>query len=36
MLDEYYAYRGWTQDGIPTRAKLDALDLGADGAGLGL
>ena len=36
MLDEYYAYRGWTQDGIPTRAKLDALGLGADGARLGL
>jgi aldehyde:ferredoxin oxidoreductase len=36
MLDEYYDYRGWTQDGNPTRAKLDALGLGADGASLGL
>jgi aldehyde:ferredoxin oxidoreductase len=36
MLDEYYAYRGWTPDGIPTRAKLEALGLGADGAGLGI
>ena len=36
MLDEYYAYRGWTRDGIPTRARLKALGLGADGASLGL
>ncbi len=36
MLDEYYAYRGWTHEGIPTRAKLEALGLGADGASLGL
>jgi aldehyde:ferredoxin oxidoreductase len=36
MLNEYYAFRGWTQEGIPTRAKLEALGLGADGASLGL
>ncbi len=36
MLDEYYDYRGWTREGIPTRAKLEALGLGADGASLGL
>lgn len=36
MLDEYYAYRGWTREGIPARAKLEALGLGADGASLGL
>ncbi len=36
MLDEYYDYRGWTRDGIPTRMKLEALGLGADGASLGL
>jgi aldehyde:ferredoxin oxidoreductase len=36
MLDEYYAHRGWTQDGIPTRAKLEALGLGADGSSMGL
>jgi aldehyde:ferredoxin oxidoreductase len=35
MLDEYYEYRGWTRDGIPTRAKLEALGLGADAATLG-
>jgi aldehyde:ferredoxin oxidoreductase len=36
MLDEYYDYRGWTEDGIPTRARLEALGLGPDGASLGL
>jgi aldehyde:ferredoxin oxidoreductase len=36
MLDEHYEYRGWTQDGVPTRARLEALGLGADGASLGL
>ncbi len=28
MLDEYYKLRGWTADGVPTRAKLDELDIG--------
>lgn len=27
MLNEYYAARGWSIDGIPTKAKLTALDL---------
>ena len=36
MLDEYYEFRGWTPDGIPTRARLEALGLGPDGASLGL
>jgi aldehyde:ferredoxin oxidoreductase len=27
MLDEYYRYRGWDQNGIPTRTKLDELGL---------
>lgn len=27
MLDEYYEARGWTNDGIPTEAKLDELGL---------
>ena len=36
MLDEYYDYRGWTREGIPTRTKLEALDLSADGKTLGL
>ena len=27
MLDEYYAARGWSKDGVPTKAKLVALDL---------
>jgi aldehyde:ferredoxin oxidoreductase len=32
MLDEYYALRGWTSEGIPTPEKLEALGL-ADVAG---
>ena len=37
MLDEYYEARGWTPDGVPTRAKLEELRLGyaADRLGLG-
>ena len=27
MLDEYYRERGWTLAGVPTREKLEALDL---------
>jgi len=27
MLAEYYRFRGWTQDGIPTPKKLAALGL---------
>jgi aldehyde:ferredoxin oxidoreductase len=27
MLDEYYRVRGWTPEGIPTQARLKALDL---------
>ena len=27
-LDDYYAVRGWTKDGIPTLKKLKELDLG--------
>lgn len=27
MLDEYYALRGWTAEGIPTREKLHSLGL---------
>ncbi len=27
MLDEYYMARGWSKEGIPTKAKLAALDL---------
>ncbi len=36
MLDEYYDARGWTREGIPTRAKLEELRLGylADRLGL--
>ncbi|OGL09078.1 MAG: hypothetical protein A3I14_01575 [Candidatus Rokubacteria bacterium RIFCSPLOWO2_02_FULL_73_56] len=29
MLDEYYALRGWDADGVPTPARLAALDLSA-------
>ncbi|MDP2647429.1 MAG: aldehyde ferredoxin oxidoreductase family protein [Desulfobacterales bacterium] len=28
MLDEFYRFRGWDQEGIPTRKKLDELGLG--------
>lgn len=28
LLDEYYRLRGWTEDGIPTPEKLQALGLG--------
>ncbi len=27
MLDEYYMARGWSRDGVPTKAKLVSLDL---------
>ena len=27
LLDEYYAFKGWTNDGIPTKEKLDSLSL---------
>jgi len=27
LLDMYYEQRGWDQNGIPTREKLDELDL---------
>ena len=27
MLDSYYAARGWSSDGVPTKAKLFSLDL---------
>ncbi|MGC8849015.1 MAG: aldehyde ferredoxin oxidoreductase C-terminal domain-containing protein, partial [Candidatus Bathyarchaeia archaeon] len=27
MLDEYYAARGWSEDGVPTKAKLVQLNL---------
>jgi aldehyde:ferredoxin oxidoreductase len=36
MLDEYYEARGWTRDGIPTRAKLEELRLGYAADALGL
>jgi benzoyl-CoA reductase subunit BamB len=28
LLDEYYRFKGWDNDGIPTRAALEELDLG--------
>ncbi len=28
MLDEYYKFRGWNEEGIPTKKKLDELNLG--------
>ena len=27
MLDDYYDERGWSKKGIPTREKLEELDL---------
>jgi aldehyde:ferredoxin oxidoreductase len=36
MLDEYYEARGWTPDGVPTRAKLEELRLGVAADKLGL
>ena len=36
MLDEYYDARGWTRDGVPTRAKLEELRLGYAADRLGL
>lgn len=27
LLDEYYKFKGWTNDGIPTKGRLDELDL---------
>jgi len=27
MLDKYYTLRGWTPDGVPTREKMEELDL---------
>ncbi|WP_243372721.1 aldehyde ferredoxin oxidoreductase C-terminal domain-containing protein [Geotalea sp. SG265] len=28
LLSTYYTYKGWNQDGIPTRERLEELDLG--------
>jgi aldehyde:ferredoxin oxidoreductase len=28
LLDEYYRFKGWDKDGIPTKATLEELDLG--------
>ena len=28
LLSKYYEFKGWTSDGIPTRQKLEKLDLG--------
>ena len=36
MLDEYYDCRGWTRDGVPTRAKLEELHMGYAADDLGL
>ena len=34
LLDEYYKYRGWNNDGIPTKQTLQDLDLGYVGEDL--
>jgi aldehyde:ferredoxin oxidoreductase len=28
LLDEYYKFKGWNREGIPTRATLEELELG--------
>ena len=28
LLDDYYEFKGWNREGIPTRETLDKLDLG--------
>jgi benzoyl-CoA reductase subunit BamB len=35
LLDGYYKFKGWDNDGIPTKAALEALDLGYVGEELG-
>ena len=29
MKREYYEYRGWTPEGVPTAGRLEALGLGS-------
>lgn len=36
MLADYYAFRGWTPEGIPTRAKLASLGLEDEADVLGI
>lgn len=36
MLAEYYRFRGWTPEGVPTRRKLEQLGLGNLGDELGI
>ena len=28
LLDTYYTFKGWNKDGIPTKERLQELDLG--------
>jgi len=28
LLSKYYAFKGWNEEGIPTRQALERLDLG--------
>ncbi|MFB6305223.1 MAG: aldehyde ferredoxin oxidoreductase C-terminal domain-containing protein, partial [Haloferacaceae archaeon] len=30
MLDEYYEFRGWDDDGVPTDDTVERLDIAAD------
>ena len=34
LLPEYYQMRGWDQNGVPTREKLQELGLEKEGAGV--
>jgi aldehyde:ferredoxin oxidoreductase len=35
LLSDYYAYRGWSEEGIPTASKLEALGLDQGHAQMG-
>lgn len=36
MLDEYYRFRGWDKEGVPTKKKLEELNLGYIAAQIGV
>ena len=36
MLDEYYTVRGWTLEGVPTRQRLEELELGSEAQHAGI
>jgi aldehyde:ferredoxin oxidoreductase len=36
MLDEYYKFRGWDEEGVPTKEKLEELNLDYIAAQIGV